>query len=383
MATKTLRLRIKDRHREWLCERACDVNMVWNYCNDLSQQVWRRERRFLSGFDFWPYLKGVTKAGLDLPVQTVQEVAEQYAVKRSKARKVRLSWRASRGARRSLGWLPFKVRTVTYRGGQIRYAGKWLGLWDSYGLSQYELRAGSISEDTRGRWYLNVTVEVPDFVGPRRPVECADTLGIDLGLKSFAALSDGRSIEAERFYRDLEPALALAQRAGRKARVRAIHAKIANRRNDFLHKLSSELVQQYPAIYVGNVSAQGLARTRVAKSVLDAGWSKYRTILGHKRDRAGVWFGEVNERHSTQDCHACGARTGPTGARDLSVRACRECGATHDRDTNAAINIRDRGVAQWWLDHQRLSAAGEARADEAVVSKVHARRAPRPGMAVQ
>ena len=151
MATKTLRLRIKDRHREWLCERARDVNMVWNYVNDLSQQVWRRERRFLTGFDFWPYLKGVTKAGLDLPVQTVQEVAEQYAAKRSKARKVRLSWRASRGARRSLGWLPFKVRTVTYRGGQIRYAGKWLGLWDSYDLSQYELRAGSLSEDARGR----------------------------------------------------------------------------------------------------------------------------------------------------------------------------------------------------------------------------------------
>jgi IS605 OrfB family transposase len=388
MPVKTLRLRIKDRHASWLNARAREVNTVWNYCNELSQTVWRRERRFLTGFDFWPFLKGATKEGLELPVQTVQEVAEQFAVKRRAARKPRLAWRASRGARRNLGWLPFKVRTITYTSGQIRYAGKWLGLWDSYGLANYALRAGSLSEDSRGRWYLNVNVEAPEFEGPKPEVTHGNAVGIDLGLKEFACVSDGERVEASRFYRDLEPELAAAQRAKKKDRVRAIHAKIGNRRKDTLHQLSTKLVRMNGAIFVGDVDARALAKTRIAKSVLDAGWSMFRTILRYKCDRAGVWFSEVNERFTTRDCHACGARSGPAGVEGLVMRAwsCSRCGAHHDRDVNAAVNIRNRGVEAWWLDRssgEKYSAAGEAKASESAVNEGRALHVLRPGMAVQ
>ena len=343
MTVRVLRLRIKDRHAKWLSERAREVNAVWNYCNELSRKVWERERRFLSGFDFWPFLKGITKKGLALPVQTVQEVAEQYAVKRRTARKTRLAWRKSGGVRRSLGWLPFKVRTIRYAHGQVCYAGQWLSLWDSYGLGGFELRAGSISEDARGRWYLNVTVNESDFVGPLPMPPVGDCIGIDLGLKELAALSSGEKVAAQRFYRDLQPALATAQRAGKKARTRAIHAKIANRRRDHLHKFSTTLVRQHRGIFVGNVNAAALARTRLAKSVLDAGWSALRTMLQTKCDRAGVWFREVNEAFSTQTCSACGSMPPqrPRGIADLGVRewTCSACGAVHDRDVNAARNI--------------------------------------------
>lgn len=343
MTVRVLRLRIKDRHAEWLCDRASEANTVWNYCNELSRKVWERERRFLSGFDFWPFLKGVTKEGLGLPVQTVQEIAEQYAVKRRAARKTRLSWRKSRGARRSLGWLPFKVRTIRYKHGQVYYAGRWLSLWDSYGLDCYELRAGSFSEDARGRWYLNVTVNEPDFVGPRPMPAQRESVGIDLGLKDLAALSSGEKVAAERFYRDLEPALAKAQRARKKGRARAIHAKIANRRLDQLQKLSTRLVREHRAIFVGNVNAQALTQTRLAKSVLDAGWSTLRTMLQYKCDRAGVWFEEVNEAFTTQTCSACGELPPqrPRGIAGLGIRewTCGHCATTHDRDVNAARNI--------------------------------------------
>lgn len=245
MTVRILRLRIKDRHASWLSERAREANTVWNYCNDLSRRVWERERRFMRGFDFWPYLKGVTKEGINLAVQTVQEIAEQYASKRRTARKTRLAWRKSRGARRSLGWLPFKVRTIRYEHGQVYYAGKWLSLWDSYGLAHFELRAGSFSEDARGRWYLNVTVNEPDFVGPRPMPAKDESVGIDLGLKELAALSTGEKVAAERFYRELEPALAIVQRAGKKGRAKAIHAKIANRRLDHLQQLSTRLVREH------------------------------------------------------------------------------------------------------------------------------------------
>ena len=108
-ATRVLRLRVKDKHAAWLCSLAREVNTVFNYCNELSGKVFERERRFLSGFDFWPFLKGVTRGecALHLPVQAVQEIAEEYARRRRQHQKIRLAWRKSGGARRSLGWIPF------------------------------------------------------------------------------------------------------------------------------------------------------------------------------------------------------------------------------------------------------------------------------------
>src|SRR5450631_778398 len=128
------------------------------------------------------------------------------------------------------------------------------------------------------------------------------SIGIDLGLRRFAAFSDSGlpPIDAGRFYRDLEPALARAQRARKIQRVRSIHAKVSNRRKDFLHKLSTCLVKGHGALFVGNVNASALAKTRQAKSVLDAGWSAFRTMLQYKCAHAGVWFEEVDEAFSTQ-----------------------------------------------------------------------------------
>jgi hypothetical protein len=96
------------------------------------------------------HAKGATRGdcALHLPVQAVQEIAEEYARRRRQHQKIRLAWRKSGGARRSLGWIPFKVRTIRYRGGQIYFAGRWLSLWDSYGLGNFELRAGNFSEDS-------------------------------------------------------------------------------------------------------------------------------------------------------------------------------------------------------------------------------------------
>ncbi|MFZ6774953.1 transposase [Undibacterium sp. SXout7W] len=86
-------------------------------------------------------------------------------------------------------------------------------------------------------------------------------------------------MEAQQYYRDLEPRLAIAQRANKSRQVRKIHARIVNRRKDHHHQLSTILVKQYGAIFVGNVNASSLAKSSVAKSVLDAGWSQFRTML--------------------------------------------------------------------------------------------------------
>jgi putative transposase len=234
-----------------------------------------------------------------------------------------------------------------------------LSLWDSYGLGDFELRAGNFSEDSRGRWYLNVCVPRAERVADarNRPSigsildRSVPSLGIDLGLKSFAAFSNDRPpIDAQRFYRELEPALARAQRARKPNRSRAIQAKITNRRKDYLHKLSTDLVKANGAIFIGNVNASALAKTRQAKSVLDAGWSAFRTMLQYKCAHAGMWFAEVDEAFSTQTCSVCNSRAGPKGRKDLGIRGWQRtvCGAIHDRDVNAAHNILAAG-------HRRLA----------------------------
>lgn len=321
--------------------------MVWNFVNELSHTHTQRTWQFFSAYDLQKYTTGACKEGLKVHSQTVQGITDEYVTRRKQFKKSKLRWRVSGGSRKSLGWIPFKAGTVTYKNGQLRYVGQFFSLWDSYGLADYKLRSGTFSQDARGRWYANLCVEVEE-----QKSDGTSSIGIDLGLKDFATFSTGEKIEAQRIYRGAEQSLAIAQRANKKGRVKTIHAKIGNRRKDFLHKLSTRLVSQNGAIFVGNVSASKLAKTKMAKSVLDAGWSAFRTMLQYKCDNAAVWFEEVNERYTTQTCASCGVipASSPKWLAGLNKRdwECCECGAVHDRDINAAINIRARG-------HSRLA----------------------------
>jgi IS605 OrfB family transposase len=365
---------------------AYHVNQVWNYCNDLSFQILQREQRFVSAYELDAYTAGAVKEGLPLHSTTVQSISAEFATRRKQFKKAKLRWRVSSGAKRSLGWIPFKASALRYRNGQLFFSGfaKPLSLWDSYGLAKYTLGAGSLSEDARGRWYLNICVKFQK-VTPIRVVLSSCALGADLGLKNFMSDSNGNVVVAQQFYRDLEPKIALAQRARKKGRARSLHAKVANRRKDLLHKLSTNQVKQHCAIFVGDVSASGLAKTTMAKSVLDAGWSAYRTMLRYKCDDAGVWFKEVDESYSTQTCHVCRERTGPKGLPGLAVRTwtCTGCGTEHDRDRNASQNILNTGLD--WLEQSFSTAAGMAEMPDAVVNKAFAaarRSGLRSGMTV-
>jgi putative transposase len=363
---KTLKLRLKDKHAGVLCSMAREVNTTWNFCNETSSRAIRDRHKFLSGFDLQKLTDGFSKCeGVRIGSATTQQVCEEYATRRKQFKKTRLNWRVSnrRSARYSLGWIPFKSRALTYKAGQVRFCGVSFSVWDSYGLSQYEFRAGSFTEDSRGRWYLNVQVAIPELCGPVLPTPTA-SVGIDLGLKTAATCSDGSTLYG-RIYRKHEAALGIAQRAGKKARVRAIHSKIANARKNAMHQFSTELAKRSGAIFVGNVSSQAMVKTNKAKSTLDAGWSMFKTMLEYKCHQAGVVFEEVNEAWSTQMCSRCGSVEGPNGQAELNIRewTC-SCGAHHDRDVNAAMNIRAKGLAQL-----AISKAAEARVCEPVLNE--------------
>lgn len=333
--TKTLKVRVRDKHTKDLCRQAASVNRIWNYINELSRRAIRERNQWLSAYELHPYTKG-SGALLGLHSQTVQVVAQEYVTRRKQFRKQRLAWRKTHGVRRSLGWIPVNTGAAKSKNGQVYFNKTHYKVWDSYGLSQYQFRSGCFVEDARGRWYFCVAVTV------KPEQRCgAGSVGVDLGLKTTATPSEGEPLEAGRFYRDQEQKLAIAQRAGKKQRVKAIHAKIRNRRYDALHKFSRKLVNENGLIVVGNVSSSGLAKTKMAKSVLDAGWSTLKVLLQYKSENAGGIFMEVNEAYTTVTCSACNNRTGPKGLEGLRIRewTCVACGTRHDRDINSAKAI--------------------------------------------
>jgi putative transposase len=339
MKTKTLKVRVKDKHAHLLNQQAKVVNFVWNFINDLSFRSIRQRGRFLSSFDIDKYTAGSSKE-ISLHSQCFQEISKEYVTRRNQFKKSKLNWRKSGGAKRSLGWIPFKTGAAKFKNGQVFHNGNHFKIWDSYGLSQYKFKSGSFNEDALGRWYFNVVVEIKAVESTGK-----SSVGIDLGCKTSATDSNGFEIVG-REYRRLEEKLGISQRANNKKRTKAIHAKIKNRRQDTQHKYSRKLVNENAAIFVGNVSSLGLAKTKMAKSVLDAGWGQFRAMLEYKCDHAGVVFEVVNEAYTTQTCSSCGSRqNSPKGRAGLGIREWKcECGVTHDRDINAAKNILAVGL---------------------------------------
>ena len=340
LVTRTLKIRVKDKHAVLLQRMATQVNQVWNFCNETSSRSIRERSTWLSGFDLQKYTNGFSKCdGVLIGSKTIQQVCEEYVTRRKQFKKAKLRWRVSnpKSSRRSLGWIPFKSGALVYANGQIQFAGHRLSLWDSYGLSNYKLRAGNFNQDVRGRWYLNVVVQIPTVASSGKR-----SVGMDLGVKTAVTTSDGQKL-AGHWYRDQEEALARAQRAKKKDRVRTIHAKIANQRKDALHKFSHAMVSQYGAIFVGDISSQWMLKTSSAKGTLDASWSRLKIMLEYKSQQAGVIFEVVNEAYTTQTCSCCGniPSSSPKGRAGLRVRewTCSTCGAHHDRDVNAAVNI--------------------------------------------
>jgi putative transposase len=332
----TYRYRVKDATAgKHLSGMARAVNTVWNFCGGIQNDSRRLNRRWPSAFDLIGLTNGSSKE-LGLHSDTLQAVCKQFAVNRDAAHR-RPRWRVSRGPKRSLGWVPFQCdRPLKIADDTVKFLGRKYRLWLSRPIPD-DIRSGSFSQDATGRWYLNLVCGVADDL----PAGTGE-VGIDLGLNTLAAVSTGEKIRNPRHIRKAATKLARAQRAGRKKLARKIHRKVAAQRRHFLHVTSTHIVRANALICVGDVNSAALARTRMAKSVLDAGWSALRSMLRYKTAmRHGARFVDTNERYSSQVCSGCHAVSGPRGLKDLGVRnwVCSECGISHDRDTNAALNI--------------------------------------------
>ncbi|WP_405609990.1 RNA-guided endonuclease InsQ/TnpB family protein [Streptomyces sp. NBC_00076] len=210
----------------------------------------------------------------------------------------------------------------------------------------------TVVKDGASRYVASFVIDTDPATDAMRMPETDRIIGIDLGLTHLAVLSDGTKIDSPRFLRRAEKKLKKAQqelsrkqkgsknRAKARLKVARAHAEVADARREFHHQLSTKLIAENQGIAVEDLSVAGLARTKLAKSVHDAGWASFISMLAYKAERYGRTLVKTGRFEPTsQTCSTCGVKDGP---KPLNVRewTCTACGTVHDRDTNAAINIK-------------------------------------------
>ncbi|MGB8687738.1 MAG: transposase [Microcoleus sp.] len=227
----------------------------------------------------------------------------------------------------------------------------------------FNVKTASITKKSDGL-YLTLSLEdktVPEIKPDFNPDKIT---GIDVGLKEFLTTSEGETVAIPQHYRKAQKRLRVIQKRvsrrkkGSNRRQKAVkklgkqHKKVADRRKDFHFKTANYLLSKYDVIAVEDLNVKGLARTRLAKSVLDAGWSSWLSILTNKAVNAGLLVLTVRAHNTSQDCSNCDEKV----PKKLHIRwhDCPNCGCSLDRDHNAAINIKNRAVGHSVLKAKSL-----------------------------
>jgi putative transposase len=211
----------------------------------------------------------------------------------------------------------------------------------------------TVRRSSTGKWFACFSVEIDD--PPKPPWKDGSMVGIDVGLESFATLSNGEKIDNPRFFRSEEKALAKGQRRLSKCEkgtrdrrrilkvVQRIHERIANRRYDFAHQVSNQLVSKYGLIAFENLSITNMLKNHcLAKSISNVAWRMLVTTTSYKAESAGSMVVLVDPKNTSQLCSRCGLKV-PKSLSDR-VHECPQCGLVMDRDENAAINILRLGL---------------------------------------
>ena len=222
-------------------------------------------------------------------------------------------------------------------------------------LSNYKLKSVTISQTPSGKYYASVLFEYENQIQEQ---ELHDFLGLDFSMHGLYKDSNGNEPAYPEYYRQAEERLKREQRklslmqkgsknrSKQRIKVANLHEKVANQRKDFLHKQSRQIVNAYDCVCIENLDMKAMSQSlNFGKSVTDDGWGMFVTFLKYKLEETGKRLVKVNKFFaSSQICNVCGYKN--TAVKNLSIRAwdCPECGTHHNRDINAAINIRNEGM---------------------------------------
>lgn len=244
-----------------------------------------------------------------------------------------------------------------------------------------ELKSATVKRQAHG-WFVSIIVEQKIKVEFPEEIHPDDCIGIDLGLKDFAVLSNGERISKENFFENEFKKLRKEQQKlsrkecgsnnwdKQKTKVERKHAKIRRKRKDFLHKLSSRLVRENQAVIVEDLEVEGMQQSNLSKSISDAAWSEFVRMLEYKCERQGTHFIKTDKYEPTsRTCRHCGT----VNDIDLSDRKfkCESCREVLDRDYNAAKNIKNLGLNKLAGGQpDTLNASGEPTSDWSNVAPI-------------
>ncbi|MEV4490048.1 RNA-guided endonuclease TnpB family protein [Micromonospora coxensis] len=340
------------------------VRLVYNRALEARTRAWAVDRRRTSYVqssawltewkrtDELGFLNEVSSVPLQQTLRHLQSAFIAFWDKRAR-------YPRFKSKRRSQASAEFTRSAFRWREGQLTLAKMNAPLaivWSRPLPERAEPSTVTVSRDAAGRWFVSLLVEDPT-VTPLRPAD--NSVGVDVGITSLVTLSTGEKITNPRYERADRRKLAMAQRAlsrkekgshnRAKARVKVarIQARVADRRRDHLHKLSTRLVRESQTVVIEDLSVRNMLKNhRLARAISDAAWSDLRSMLEYK----AAWYGRTviaasRFYPSSKTCSACGKSN---NAMRLHVRmwTCLGCGREHDRDVNAAKNILAAGLAE-------------------------------------
>lgn len=374
-----IRLYPNEKQEEYF-RRACGIKrFAYNWALETSSKYYNETGKSLSGYDLskrltlvkrehflWMY--EVTKWASQKAVFQFADAMQNFFKKRAGFPKFKKKGRCRESFYLAVG--SFKIEDKKLEipklepikmSQKLRFSGRPLSV--------------TISE-TAGKWFVSIHVELDDSYIYPHACETQDVCGIDLGVKDLAVFDDGTKILAPRSYRKREKKLKRLQRSlsrkknGSKNRIKAIkrlalqHLKVKNSRQDFTHKITTQLVKNNRYIGIEDLNVNGMMKNKkLSKSVQDAGFYEFRRQLEYKSDLSGSKVIVADRFYpSTKMCSVCGEKV------DLSLSKRKwkcNCGAEHDRDVNAAINLRNLAVGQ--TDNKNVCGEGSSGIDHQLI----------------
>jgi putative transposase len=355
----------------WWEQNRCDVNSCPLICHlpELKDRpdFYSQKRDLVNSKLLFPEYKDIPSHTLQDVIARVEKTFDRWLKGDSNGKRSGRPRFKGQGRYRSIAFPdPVKPEHIEGNSIQLPKIGKLKVVLHRPIPNGFKVKTAAIVKKADG-YYITLSLQdtsVPE-ISPELPT-LDNTIGIDMGLKSFLVDDSGDEVVIPQHYRKSERRLKKIQRSlsrkkkGSNRRKKAIkrvakaHLKVSNQRKDFHYKTAKKLLNKGKNIGHEDLNIQGIARTRMAKSTHDAGWGQFLQILSVKAANAGLITIAVNPNGTTQECSGCGQNV-PKTIRDR-WHSCSHCGLELDRDHNAAINIKHRAVG-----HPVLKARGVRR----------------------
>ena len=234
---------------------------------------------------------------------------------------------------------------------------KWIDIDLHRVLPEGEVKTVTVSKTPTNKYFVSILVDTKREIPKKLPISESTSVGVDLGIKNFAITSDGKKFENKDFFKSTMQKLRVAQRSlARKQKgsnhykqqklvVALLHEKVRNQRQDYLHKISKYLVNNYDTICLEDLSVKNMVKNHnLARAISDMGWREFRSMLEYKAEWQGKNIQAIGRfEPSSKTCSSCGKINKELTLNDREW-VCGGCNTKHDRDVNAAINIKNFGL---------------------------------------